>query len=84
MLPNLQSWETTVTDVLVDEVKRKVMLRVSFWMVPKGKGEGVENDLLWVLELAEEGGGWKVRRSTEFIDGMAAGRLKEIMGVGKT
>jgi hypothetical protein len=81
MLPNLESWETWVTDVTVDELKRKVVLRVSFMMVPKGSKEGVENDLLWMLEMDE--GAKKVRRSTEFIDGIAAGRLKEIVMAGK-
>ncbi|KAH3952016.1 hypothetical protein HBI56_148590 [Parastagonospora nodorum] len=81
MLPNLESWETTVTDVLVDEAKMKVMLRVSFWMVPKGSQASVENDLLWMLEMNHEGR--KVKKSTEFVDGIAAGRLKEIMMGGK-
>jgi|TARA_R110002003_G_scaffold64_12_gene6061 ketosteroid isomerase-like protein len=47
----------------------------------KGKGKvearEVENDLLWALEMDKEG---KIRRSTEFIDAVAAGRIKEIMG----
>ncbi|KAF2824354.1 hypothetical protein CC86DRAFT_371706 [Ophiobolus disseminans] len=84
MLPNLVSWETTVTNVIVDEVKRQVVLRVSFYMVPKETEEGVENDLLWVLEMARDGEKWKIRRSKEFIDVAAAGRLKEIMTGGKT
>jgi hypothetical protein len=49
--------------------------------VPKGAEEGVENDMLWRLEMDEDGK--KVRKSTEFIDGIAAGRLKEIMMSGK-
>jgi hypothetical protein len=81
MLPNLKSWETTVTDVTIDEMKKTVVLRVSLLMVPKGAEEGVENDMLWRLEMDEDGK--KVRKSTEFIDGIAAGRLKEIMMSGK-
>jgi hypothetical protein len=81
MLPNLKSWETTVTDVTVDEVNKAVFLRVSFWMVPKGAEETVENDMLWKLEMSDDGK--KVRKSTEFVDGIAAGRLKEIMMRGK-
>lgn len=77
MLPNLESWKTTVTDVLVDEARRKVMLRVSFWMVPKGSHAAVENDLLWMLEMNREG--TKLKKSTEFVDGIAAGRLEEFM-----
>lgn len=81
MLPKLESWETTVTDVLVDEVKRTVVLRVSFMMAPKGgKGEVVENDLVWVLRMDEQGE--KVRESTEFVDGVAAGRIRELITKG--
>lgn len=81
MLPNLESWESTVTDVLVDEARRKVMLRVSFWMEPKGPHAAVENDLLWMLEMNQDG--TKVKKSTEFVDSIAAGRLKEIIMGGK-
>jgi hypothetical protein len=80
MLPNLDSFEITVTDVTVDEMLRKVVLRISFWMLAKGAEERVENDLVWVVEMDEEGK--KVRRSREFIDGIAAGRLKELMMEG--
>jgi hypothetical protein len=37
----------------------------------------VENDMLWALEMDSEG---TIRGSTEFIDAVAAGRIKEIMG----
>lgn len=53
------------------------MLRVSFWMVPKGSHAAVENDLLWMLEMNWEG--TKLKKSTEFVDGIAAGRLEEFM-----
>jgi ketosteroid isomerase-like protein len=76
MVPHLESWHPTVTDVVVDEMKRKVVLRISFGMVVKGEDVGVENDLVWVVEMDGEG---KVRRSVEFVDGVAAGRLKEII-----
>jgi hypothetical protein len=82
MLPNLESWETTIADVIVDEMKNTVMLRVSFWMVVKGAKDTIEHDLLWVLEMAEQGE--KVKSSTEFIDAIAAARLKEIMMSGMT
>jgi hypothetical protein len=77
MLPNLKSWETTVTDTTVDEPKRKVILRISFWMVPRDTEEPVENDLLWMLEMDEEGK--KIKSSKEFVDGVAAAKLKEII-----
>jgi hypothetical protein len=88
MLPRLESWETNVTDVLVDEMKRTVVLRISFMMEPKRGGEGkgdkgevVENDLVWILEMDEQGK--KVRGSREFVDGVAAGRIRELLMGGK-
>ena len=79
MLPALESWEATVTDMLVDVVKRTVVLRASLMMVVKGEAEEVENDLLWVFEMEGEGGEMKIRRSREFIDGLAAAKLKQLM-----
>jgi hypothetical protein len=85
MLPKLASWRTEVTDVVVDEERLKVVLRISFFMHPKGpEGEDeieevVENDLLWVLEMMRVGDGVKISGSKEFVDGVAAGRLRELM-----
>jgi hypothetical protein len=81
MLPKLQSWKAEVRDVVVDEVKMKVVLRISFWMAPKGVGEedGVENDLLWALEMEGDRQGVRIKGSREFVDGLAAGRLREVM-----
>jgi ketosteroid isomerase-like protein len=78
MLPHLESWDNEVTDVTVDEARRRVVLRVSFWMKVQGE-ESVENDLVWAVEVDEVG---KVRRSEEFVDAVAAGRLKELMMKG--
>lgn len=42
----------------------------------------VENDLLWLLEMSEEvdkDRHLKIWKSTEFVDGVAAEKLKEIM-----
>jgi hypothetical protein len=84
MLTRLETWEAKVSDVLVDETKREVMLRVSFYMRAKGVEEVVENELVWVLGMEEHEGEWKVCRSVEFVDGVAAGRLRELMmGGGK-
>lgn len=82
MLPKLESWKADVTNIIVDPVMMKVMLRISFWMQAKGAKEAdkVENDLLWELEMEEVGEGKvKVKRSVEFVDGAAAGRLREVM-----
>jgi hypothetical protein len=77
MMPNLKSWDTTVTDITVDELRKKVVLRASFFMVAKGAQLQVENDLLWMLEMDEEGK--RIQKSVEFIDGIAAGKLKEMI-----
>jgi len=82
MLPRLESWKSNVTDVIVDPVKMKVILRISFMMQAKGATEGqiVENDLLWMMEMEEMGSGKVViKKSMEFLDGAAAGKLREIM-----
>jgi hypothetical protein len=81
MLPKLQSWKADVTDIVIDEVKMKVMLRISFWMVAQGNGEGeaVENDLLWVLEMEEDRERVRIKGSREFVDGVAAGKSREVM-----
>jgi len=82
MLPRLESWKSNVTDVIVDPVKMKVVLRISFMMQAKGATEGqiVENDLLWMMEMEEIGSGKVgIKKSMEFLDGAAAGKLREIM-----
>jgi hypothetical protein len=84
MLPRLASWKADVTDVIVDEVRMQVVLRISVWMQGKGAEEKVENDLLWVMEMERLGDGEvRIKGSREFVDGVAAGRLKEVM-MGKS
>jgi hypothetical protein len=78
MTPSLESWETDVTDVMVDEARRRVIVRASYWIEPKGV-EKMENDLIWFLDLVEEDGEWKVSNSVEFIDGIATAKLMELM-----
>ncbi|KAF1843542.1 uncharacterized protein K460DRAFT_368431 [Cucurbitaria berberidis CBS 394.84] len=81
MLPNLDSWNTDVMDAIVDEARLRVILRMSLWMQVKGVGEGdaVENDILWVLDMDGDLEKLRVKKSMEFIDGLAAGRIKELM-----
>lgn len=82
MLPALESWETNITDVTVDETLMKVFLRISYYMRPKGasKDETVENDLLWLLEMTEVAGEVRISKSKEFVDAIAATKLKAAMG----
>ncbi|KAG9192526.1 hypothetical protein G6011_11260 [Alternaria panax] len=87
MLPKLESWKADVTNIIVDPVAMKVMLRISFWMQAKGakEADAVENDLLWELEMEGVGEGKvKIKRSIEFVDGAASRRLREVvMGMAK-
>lgn len=82
MVPRMESWDLRVSDVLVDEAQMRGVVRVSYFMRVKGVGEEdvVENDILWILGFEKEGEEVKVCRSVEFVDGVAAGRLRELMG----
>ena len=77
MLPRLESWDNKVTDIVVDEMKRTVVVRASYYMQAKGVQEKVENDLMWMLKMNEDGK--KIVKSTEFLDGSAMERLAELM-----
>lgn len=93
----LERWEIDVKSVVVDAAGASVVVRASYVMHVKGAGEreGVENDVVWWLELEEQqsgsevgegnevGGGWKVRKSTEIVDFGASGRIRELMMRGK-
>jgi ketosteroid isomerase-like protein len=81
MLPRMERADTTITDINVDEHQMKVTLRVSLVVQAKGttNEEAVENDMLWFLEMVEEGEEVKIRRSTEFLDMMAMKRFGDLM-----
>lgn len=66
----------------VDEVEEEVVVRVGYvmWVKGVGEGEGVRNEGVWWLGMEfEEGMGWRVGRSREVVDGVAAGRIKELV-----
>jgi hypothetical protein len=81
MIPLLESWDTEITDIAIDELQRKAVVRGSYFMKPKGSPEAVENDLVWYLTMEEDGK--KVQKSIEFLDGAAVQRMKELMMMGK-
>lgn len=95
MLPNLETWEIEVKSVVVDEVGERVVVRVGYGMCVKGVQERVENEVVWWFELEEGekgsetgegnevGGGWRIRRSEEIVDSVAAVRIRELMMQGK-
>ncbi|KAJ4291707.1 hypothetical protein N0V90_009602 [Kalmusia sp. IMI 367209] len=80
MLPSLDTWDTYITDIVVDETRKMCIVRASYFMKPVGVTDAVENDLVWWLWMDE--GGEKVEKAMEFVDGLATGRIRElIMGV---
>jgi hypothetical protein len=95
MLPMLERWEIEVTGAVVDEQGKSVVVRARYEMFVKGVEEGVENDVVWWLELEEQqcgsggghgnaaDGGWRVRKSTEIVDFGASARIRELMMAGK-
>jgi hypothetical protein len=78
MLPRLDSVHTYVSDVAVDEARRMVVVRASYWMKVKGN-EAVENDLVWLLWMDESGN--RVKSSVELLDAEATKRIAENMAV---
>ncbi|KAF1960617.1 hypothetical protein CC80DRAFT_589999 [Byssothecium circinans] len=78
MTARLESWKHEVRDICVDEVKRMVVVRASYFMKVRGEeAEVVENDLVWWLWMDGEGG--RVSRSVEVLDAVASGRLSDLM-----
>jgi len=82
MLPRLESWDTRITDIAVDEMKRVCVVRGSYFIEVKGVGKAVENDIVWWLWM--DGEGKLVERGMEFVDGVATGRIRELIrGMGE-
>jgi len=81
MLPMLERWEIEVKGVVVDETRRSAVVRARYDMFVKDVREGVENDVVWWLELEGTGtdGEWKVRKSTEIVDFGASSKIRELM-----
>ena len=81
MVPALERWEVRVEGVCVDEVEESVVVRVGYvmWVKGAGEGEGVRNEGVWWLGMEETGEGWRVGRSREVVDGVAAGRIGELV-----
>lgn len=81
MLPHLESWDIQITDISIDELQRRAVVRGSYFMRAKGAQETVENDLVWFLTIEEDGK--KVQKSMEFLDAAGRARLMETMAMGK-
>lgn len=77
MCPRLASSDAEITDMSVDERQRKVVVRATYKLLPKGAPEPGVNDLVWILKLSEDGR--KVESGKEFIDGEAAMKLGQLI-----
>ncbi|KAL5376222.1 hypothetical protein PMIN02_011855 [Paraphaeosphaeria minitans] len=77
MVPQMDTWEACITDIVVDETRRMCIVRASYFMKPSGAEKPVENDLVWWLWMEE--GGEKVEKALEFLDGAATGRIGELI-----
>jgi hypothetical protein len=77
MTAMLESAETEITDITIDQRQRKVVVRATYRLRPKGSKEAGENDIVWILKMDERGE--KVESGTEFIDGEAAMRLEQLI-----
>jgi hypothetical protein len=81
MMPKLEKYDSNVEDIMVDESKRAVVLRATYYMKPMGAEQAVENDLVWWLWMDESGK--KVERSTEFVDAFATMKLGQMLSMVK-
>lgn len=77
MLPKLDTWDTHITDIVVDETRKMCIVRASYYMKPLGADEPVENDLVWWLWM--EDGGRRVEKAVEFVDAAATVKIRELM-----
>lgn len=77
MSPNLKSVQTKVPDIFIDETRKAATVRSSFYMTPSGADETIENDIVWLLEMDQDGE--KVASAIEFIDVAAAKGIGELV-----
>jgi hypothetical protein len=79
MTPLLSTWKAEVKDVYVDVERKTAIVTSEFHMTPRmkesSKSETVVNEIVWFLEVDEEG---LVTKATEWVDAAAAGRLGEL------
>ncbi|KAH6643431.1 hypothetical protein BKA67DRAFT_665241 [Truncatella angustata] len=88
MVPHLESCRAVVHDMIVDAPARKVVVRNSFFMCPRGQGGGgedgretVENDVLWIFGMDESGS--RIESAMEFLDAAATERIGELIAKAK-
>ncbi|KAF3013292.1 hypothetical protein E8E14_010265 [Neopestalotiopsis sp. 37M] len=85
MVPFIESTRIVIHDSIVDEPARKVVVRASFFLCPKGQSEGhkeaPENELMWILQFDKDGE--QLDSAVEFLDATATARLHEIITQAK-
>lgn len=82
MTSNLRTWDIQITDLVVDEGRKKVVVRGDFHMFVKGYEDAVVNEIILMLRIDSSAG--KVEGCTEFIDAVAGQELgKRMATVGK-
>jgi hypothetical protein len=77
MTSKLESAEAEITNITIDERQRKVVVRATISLRPKGSAEVGTNDLVWILGMNERGD--KVQSGQEFVDADAAMRLGQLI-----
>jgi len=80
--PSLATWWIEPTKTCVDVEQRSAVLRGNFYMVAKGQSEPVVNDIIFWVEMDEEGK--KVVKAMEFIDPTASAELGERIKASKS
>ncbi|ETS73931.1 hypothetical protein PFICI_13797 [Pestalotiopsis fici W106-1] len=85
MVPFIESTRIVIHDIIVDEPARKVVVRASFCLCPKGQNEGEkeapENELMWILKFDQEGE--QLESAVEFLDATATARIGELVAQAK-
>ncbi|KAF2013044.1 hypothetical protein BU24DRAFT_263108 [Aaosphaeria arxii CBS 175.79] len=77
MVPKLDSWDTTISDIFIDEHQNSVVVRASHAMGVKGTETPIEHDIVWFLTMEPDGK--TVKKSIEFLDPIAGQQIREAM-----
>ena len=70
-----------VHSITVDEYERRAVVHMSYFLVPAGSEEKVEQDLIWILKFTEgeDVEQVQIKESVEFIDATASARVGSVI-----